>query len=383
MCLGGPWPGNESISCARGSKGQLCGSCEDYYYHSRDGCTRCPSSEAGVPLTVILSAALVLVLLVSVAAHFHSELHRLGQSHHSPESAVHLLERAYRYLSAGSRRFRWLASFLALTPATFTTTLATTTKILLSYTQMLYVFRRYTRVQWPALFETFLDILDLSQLVGVESIVGKAIMPFHCMFGSVTLNFYDRMLLTLLMPFIGSGIIFTIAIIVRMCTSRRRFTSVVTWSEYMASPPIWSVHIWFVLLSYPTLCRETFAIFSCIEVRDVYLLYSDPTIICYDARWLAWSSVAAISVGVFCLGIPLGTYFQARRYHEDPIRKRRVHLLTGSYVRRMWWFGEASYIRSRSNPYSYPNTLYMYSRTASHNTQIRNTASALNCRRII
>eukprot|EP00966_Prymnesium_polylepis_P204232 4731146-Prymnesium_polylepis.1 len=304
--LGGPWPGNESISCARGSKGKLCGSCEDDYYHSRDGCTRCPSSEAGVPLTVILSAALVLVLLVSVAAHFHSELHRLGQSHHSPESTVHLLERAFRYLSAGSRRFRWLASFLALTPATFTTILATTTKILLSYTQMLYVFRRYT----PRRRRVYCWEGDHALPLHVWQRHTQLLRPNapHSAHAIHRLRNYIHHRHHCSHVHLSAPI--------HICRHMERVL-------YMASPPIWSVHIWFILLSYPTLCRETFAIVSCIEVRDVYLLYSDPTIICYDARWLAWSSVAAISVGVFCLGIPLGAYFQARRYHEDPIHKRR------------------------------------------------------------
>ena len=309
-CAGGTTPG----SCAPGSSGTLCTQCEAGFYRSIGTCKACSSSFAAASVGLVVALA----FLVLLAARFRGAL---------------------RPSSPRGGRASWARR---LVPVDFSQQLATTLKILLAYSQVNYVFRRYSRVKWPHAFTSFLDALDLSQLIGFEALVGKAVAPIHCAL-AVSLSYYDRLLLTLLLLPLGSALIFCVAATVHLCIRSQQ-----PWREYLTSAPLFDAHIWLGLLAYPSLCREIFALFSCTPFRTESLLYDDPSVTCYDSTWFGWAAVAICGVVVYCLGMPLAFWLLARQYHGSPHR-RRVLLLLNSYREGFWWFEAVDLLRKRAS----------------------------------
>ena len=132
----------------------------------------------------------------------------------------------------------------------------TVVKILVGYLQTIDVFPRYANVVWPNIFLRFVKALNLSQLIGVEVWVGNLLMPIEC---SVRFSFYARLLCTLLLPPLFSAFIFTLAFLVHMRSGK----PLAARAALFRSPGVINLHLWIVLLLYPSLCRVTLDAFQC------------------------------------------------------------------------------------------------------------------------
>ena len=416
-CLGGSSVGAES--CAAGSTGPLCAGCVADYYSSRYKCEKCPTSQ-GIPVTVIVTLFIFLLVVAAVAAHFNAELKRLRRHVHGVESSNEGDSGCVaRFFTSAAERvgcLRWVSRMWMLTPGNIWPIVGTIFKILIANFQLLYVFHSFNNVMWPEVFVSFTNIINLSQLIGIEVLIGKAIMPFHCVFRGTRISFYDRLLLTMVLPLAGSAFIFAIAVVVRLASScdavrseqRRRkvdpkgsggdssaeddaavdpesvaalramgytqhqssgalrasqgnveiaaerlFSSVkgyvstpsdVSWSTYLTSPAIWSVHIWLVLLIYPSICRQIFATFNCVPFENRYLLYDDPLLDCFVPEYFPWMILAVVGTICYCFGIPVAAFALTRRYHGTT-KRSRVQLLLASYHDDKWWFEGVDLLR--------------------------------------
>ena len=127
-------------------------------------------------------------------------------------------------------------------------------------------------MRWPPLFSPYLSWLALP--------IDLEFLSLDCVSGE-PLSFYHRMLGTLLLPVIGSATLITLAAIAIAIEFRGRLH----WRELrllIASPGMWMLHIWMLLLLYPALCKKALATFDCVEVRGVFFLRHDPGLECYD-----------------------------------------------------------------------------------------------------
>ena len=134
---------------------------------------------------------------------------------------------------------------------------------------------------------------------------------------------------TILLPPILSGWTFVLAACVRLGSRRPSVRSLVPWRALLGSQAVFNLHIWYVLLLYPSLCRVALGAFLCTPyVADggvqEWLLYQDPSVVCYTREWASWAAFAAIcGVGAYCIGIPLAALFLTSQAASRPARRRQ------------------------------------------------------------
>ena len=221
----------------------------------------------------------------------------------------------------------------------------TIVKVLVSYMQIIDVFPRFSKVVWPSVFVAFLRALDLSKLIGISVWVGDLMLPFECAL-DIPIDFYARLLLTLLLPLLISSCIFFFAYLVwRLsgCDAEAR-------RNLLASPAIFNLHLWVALILYPSLCRITLDTFQCVPYQasdnvTESLLYSDPSVKCYTPEWTGWAVVACFGVFIYCIGFPLAAWVLASQHHTSRSGRRQVHLLLSSYKPHYWFFEPIDLLR--------------------------------------
>ena len=156
---------------------------------------------------------------------------------------------------------------------------------------MLFIFGALDSVHWPHVFVTFIRDLNIALLVGVEAWLGRLFLPLSCTAGE--LSAYTWLALTLALPLACSLIIFVLSAAARAVHSRRRDGGEGAKEEGEVAlggggegggggggaqslvAAIYTLHIWLVLLTYPSLCRAVFPTFVCQEVGGVYYLSED------------------------------------------------------------------------------------------------------------
>ena len=177
--------------------------------------------------------------------------------------------------------------------------------------------------------------------------VGDLLLPFECAL-ALPIHFFQRLLLTLLLPLGISAIVFGVALMVWRASGQDDAAR----RALFASPGVFNVHIWILLLLYPSLCRVTLATFSCVPLLAAdgstsYRLFDDPTIECYtDADgWLGWALLAAVGIAVYCVGTPLAMLWLTYRHRESPEGRARVGMLLASYTPTCWFFESVEMLR--------------------------------------
>ena len=88
-----------------------------------------------------------------------------------------------------------------------------------------------------------------------------------------TLSFYDQLTIQLALPIVASAcllLLATVTWLVRGCRMGWRLR------DLFMSPISWTLHIWAILILYPSISSETVATFDCVRMRDVRLLRADP-----------------------------------------------------------------------------------------------------------
>ena len=318
-CIGSVEPGGQ---CLNGSAGALCGVCSSRFYRSDRTCLPCPHTGGSIALTIVLIVLGVAALLVLVYLYVRSTVRvPVSSTQRPPIAAV--------------RRFRLLLARLPLRQV------ATTFKILLSYCQMLFIFSLLESVHWPALFTRFIRDINITLVVGVEAWLSRLFLPVSCAYGE--LSAYEWLVLTILLPVVCSSVTITLGVAARAAARRSGATRPL-------APALYTIHIWFLLLLYPSLSRTNLATYECRRLGGVDYLSSDTRQICYDGTWTAFAVVSAIGVLVYSIGAPVASYALTRSWHtanSDRRRHlgRRLALLLSSYNDDCWWFEAADLIR--------------------------------------
>lgn len=97
------------------------------------------------------------------------------------------------------------------------------------------------------------------------------------------------------------------------------------------------MHIWLLLLLYPSLCHRLIAIFDCIQVGvDERLLRDDPSEQCAHGGYSYWVAVACIGIVVYCIGIPVAAFIMS--YQKSSVQRKRIALLLTSYRKEFCYF---------------------------------------------
>lgn len=95
---------------------------------------------------------------------------------------------------------------------------------------------------------------------------------------------------------------------------------------------------------------RTLAAFQCIPYRTstgelVKVLFNDPTIQCYTPSWGVWAILAGLGVAIYCIGIPLGTFYLTFKYRNDSGTRSKISLLFTSYAPAFWYWESIDLVR--------------------------------------
>jgi hypothetical protein len=367
-CLGGTLAG--PASCANGTEGPFCAQCSRGWHEGIQGCESCTNE--GSTLTGIVVLVVVVVFgLYGLQRYLRSQLPpRMTPQHDGWQRAMAWYQLyAFPMLRSWMRLLSWPRRLLAAAgtlarlvrnrlPATAARQAVTIAKVLISYLQVLDVFARFSHVHWPSVFVAFLKALNLSALLGIKVWVGDLLLPFQCAL-SLPIDFYTQLVITLTLPIAISAIVFSVATIVTKLSGRTAAER----ADLFRSPAVMNVHLWTILLLYPSICRLTLAAFQCTplchtpelptarsddecdggEVTQV--LFPDPSVVCYQPRWFAWAAVALVGIVVYCLGAPLAFLRLTSKYRSSPDGRARISLLLNSYTPECWYFESVDMLR--------------------------------------
>jgi hypothetical protein len=331
-CRGGAAAG--SASCTDGSSGVLCGACARGFHPGMHACERCYAGSADLATSMAVLVVAMAALVSGVTWYLYTAVRHGGSPDAGGEGSDAQLVLA-RSTSARRRSLvglscRCAAPLRALwlsMPVSAPRQLMTIAKVLISYFQILDVFDRFNNVLWPPVFKAFLRALNLSALIGIEVWVGNLLLPFECAL-DWPIGFHTRLLVTMLLPPLLSALIFLLARLAWTLSGRERAAL----TALYRSPAVAHLHVWFVLLLYPSLCRVALATFQCVTLYDDFgnstqLLYHDPEEPCAAPRWQFF---AAIGIIIYCIGIPLGALWMTSRYRNVRSVRNRVSLLLTS-----------------------------------------------------
>ena len=364
-CLGGVAAGN--ASCAEGTTGLLCSTCTVNWHQGVRGCEPCSAS--GNTLWGILMGLFVATAgLWALHRYVSSQLPMLrGRevgdgdvpkgSDDTETASRSNVDACWQCVKA--RCVEVLHRLRVWLPASGSRQAMTIAKVLISYLQVLDVFAFFAYVDWPQVFLAFLKALDISAILGIRLWVGDLLLPFECAL-SVPVGFYARLVITLVLPIAASVIVFAVATVV----ARNARLDGPARAALFTSPPVFNVHVWTVLLLYPSICRVTLQAFQCTPLCDTptllmnttdalcdgetyttYRLFQDPSIQCYTGEWAFWALVAALGIVVYCLGAPLAFLWLCAKHRHSADGRNRIGVLLASYTPECWYYEAIEMIR--------------------------------------
>ena len=337
-CLGGSVSGTPS--CQDGQSGPFCAECTSGWYRS-DGdevCTQCGPDliEQHIGLVVV-----VVIILIVICARYLRNADGVNVTRVSAPTADAQGKRYVPCMSQLWGAFDPCDNFARLRarvpPGAFGNA-ASILKVLIAYCQIMGTLGGFRQVVWPPIVNEFWRLFSYINL-------NLSVLPLNCMFGTV--SFFTRQTITIAAPIVGSFVIFFLAAITSV---GKQDAEGRPWGarlgEVLSSPQVWTLHGWLLLLSYPTLCHAIMSTFDCVGLRDRSLLRADVSIECYQGSWWAWGTAGIVEALVFCIGMPVGAFFAARRHRNSRGRARqRVLLLINSYRYECWYWESIDLVR--------------------------------------
>jgi hypothetical protein len=290
--------------CAPGYSGIACRSCAEGYVASGRDCIVC---EAGSSLSMILTVTIV-VVAIPFGLCLLAFLICCGHSSKEDAEAA-----KYRYERESEAQKGFLRKIGLL-------------KTLISFAQIMSsMTKTMTNVPFPANFRTFLRILDLSNI--------QFLQLFNFANCSLSGPFFFTYLSTIIVPptlFVSACLAFVSAnlcrpVTTRMAKSHRRAQTI----KVMVSA---------ILLIYPSVCSQCFALFNCIQVEGFdggLVLDGDFAQICWEGDHTTFASIGVAFIIVFVIGIPLATFVVLARnmpHLYDATSKKHVDVIYGEFL---------------------------------------------------
>ena len=298
----------ESLPCAAGYQGPLCGICTGGRVRSGGSCVDCWPTWASV-LTVLVVAAAVIGFLAYVAVY---QTHKSAASH-------------------GKALLR----------------------MVLSYTQILSALGIFAARATDA----------FRSLVGITDVVGSSIfqvVPFQCLF---PMGFFTRFALTIALPCVMALASILVAVCVFAIRSLLPMENKVTLSirfssfkaqlqAYLKSGSYLSAVLFVLYVLYNSVVYSTSSMLKCRpEVLDNnQVLEADLSIICYDSSHITGIVVAVLVAIIYNLGYPLFILWILRR-HRSALRSSRISGRFGflyqgySLTRGVYWWEAVVMVR--------------------------------------
>jgi hypothetical protein len=198
------------------------------------------------------------------------------------------------------------------------------------------VFRSFIHVHFPPIFEGFVACMemlspDLFRLVSFRCVLTKG------------LSFQVELLTALVLPIVPIMGLLLLALAVVRCTPiwaqvsglYTLLQAILTW------PQVWDLGWWSFLVVYPTLARQTLAVFDCVGYVDSHVLRTQTDVRCYSDTWLPWAVIALAGSAVYCFGAPVGIMMAVRQSEKGSLSaKRLIQVLMTTYrPRHAHWEG--------------------------------------------
>ena len=106
----------------------------------------------------------------------------------------------------------------------------------------------------------------------------------------------------------------------------------------LRQPQVTNMCFWVLLLLYSSVCQRTALAFDCLPYYGHFLLSKDTTVYCYEGEWWTIAAIAAVSIALFCIGLPLALLLGVRAWRRGTTRQQaRIGLLVHSYVPEAWY----------------------------------------------
>jgi len=288
-CIGSPTtvlPLSLTGLCAAGYSGNLCSVCTaGYSANGRHKCGLCPSFTANI----IVSLLIVLTALALGACAIVISIR--GASRPRSELAIHL-------------------------------------KIFMNYLQMVVV-AASLNMNWPEFVSIFLNGQDTA------GSVSEQLFSFDCLMQKMDVSsvYFTKMEGNALLPaalLLFAGLVWAI---VSICL---RISHI--------SPKIIASLVMILFILHPSLTKEMFSMFSCIELRPGQLwLVADLSLRCWSSEHIKYALLVSVSsIGLWIIGLPLACLCLIYRYRNrlaDPVTQLKFSFLYKGYLSK-WYFWE-------------------------------------------
>jgi hypothetical protein len=207
-------------------------------------------------------------------------------------------------------------------------------KILLSFLQIFSSMPNVLdSVPWPTVF------LQISLPLGIFNLDFLSVLSENSC--GVSVPFYDRFVLHMLLPVFCLVAIIAAYLIARICSKKEK--------RVIINETTSKVVILVVLLLFPGLSTKVFQMFKCqkIDGIDLPLLVQDFNVTCYQGDHNLYITLASAFLGLYILGIPLTMFMllwrNRKHLHDEESPKHHwvKTALGGLYVQYepdYWWF---------------------------------------------
>ena len=316
-CRGGVAFSNESL-CREGYLGPLCGGCTDGHYRGRTRCKLCEDSGGKLALLGVAAGVFLPLAVFYLAAPSTSSFGPRMQRLVDRIAAAQMLKQG-----------------------------GTLLKILLGWYQSLVVLGMYTQLQLPPDLLALVAWLQesLSWLLQLDAF---EIVPLECLLPGTPVNFYLKLVVTMILPFAAFQVLLVLAMVAASCRG------VSDTREAFSTPQLYRLGFWLLLLLYPQINRTMFSTFAYVELDGTQYLRTDTTELYGVPRWMRFALLSAGGVLVFTLGVPFLLYRVARSVSgsgatPSPERYEYFSLLLASYRPQYWYFEAVDMLRKLLN----------------------------------
>jgi hypothetical protein len=260
--------------CEPGTKGPLCGVCEDGLGKVGTVCQDCPELWIGV---------VYLIFVVLLASAFVANMTRAGQSEITPEKPL--------------------------------------TKILMSYLQVLGLMQDLN-LRFPGLLATSMGFAGGSSSFAIRG------WSFECF---ISRNFYASFYWHLSIPLVAWSVVALAWAIARGVAKVKRFDE-----QRLRRLNSWGVVglIAITLLLHPQITKECLQVFDCIQLGDTSYLTVQLDTVCGTKQHTVARTIAVFVLIFFVAGFPLGSVaflYTKRRSLLEPTMAKRYQILKGGF----------------------------------------------------
>lgn len=189
-------------------------------------------------------------------------------------------------------------------------------------------------IPWPALFKSFLGLLNF---------VNLDFVPWQSVGCVAHVSYFTKLYMITSIPIAAFLALIFLYMLPLYLLARRDMsdTEVYKLKREVATVKFWRLCLFTVFLMYPYVSSSIFRMYVCYNLEGVYYMKMDFEVLCYEAEWNAMIPPSTVMILVYPFGIPFFTfillYRSRKRLFATDVRVR-LGFLYESYNKYNWYF---------------------------------------------